>query len=373
MNHALCVSLLAASISMVLLAGCSTTASKTAAAPPGSCQVYIASGGTNQIIRYELEMKTGNLLSLPAVDLPGSPGPLAVDPTQRRLYAGLRNSKAVAVYHISGADGSLERIGATPIVANPVYLSIDRSNRYLLTADYGANLAATYALKPDGAVSEQPIVKLDLPKNPHSIVADASNQFVFVPTCGADQVLQFKLEPDGKLTPNAPPSVATQPVDGPRHPAFHPTLPYFYVVNEKSSSVTAYQFDRAGGTIKPMQTLSTLPPHSIVKNTCADIHITPNGKFLYCSNRGHDSIAGYSIDPPTGKLTALGQTPTEKTPRAFQIDPTGKFLIAAGQGSDKISIYRINTFNGALQTIGSYPAGKGPAWVLILNPRNPGD
>jgi 6-phosphogluconolactonase len=130
--------------------------------------------------------------------------------------------------------------------------------------------------------------------------------------------------------------------------------------------VTAFRLDEKAGTLTALETLPTLPPGFKGKNTCADIEVTPDGKYLYASNRGHDSLAGYAIDMASGKLTALGQTPTEKTPREFAIDPSGKYAYAAGQDSGKLASYRIDPGTGKLEALDVYPVGKGPAWVLIV-------
>jgi 6-phosphogluconolactonase len=335
-------------------------------------EVYVAAGGSNQIVRFGLDTATGELAPRPPVELPGSIGPLAVSPDQRRLYAGLRNTKAVASFTIDPAAGDLKPIAVNNVVANPVYLSIDPANRHLFTADYGANLAANYAINPDGSLIPQPITKLDMPKNPHSILTDSTGRYVFVPSCGTDQVMQLKLERDGRMTANNPPSVASRPVDGPRHLIFHPTRRFLYVVNEKSSSVTGYRYDPATGTLAALQTLPTLPEGFTGKNTCADIHVTPDGRYLYASNRGHNSLAAYSINAANGELTPLGQFETEAVPRDFEIDPSGRFIVAAGQNSGKVAVHRIER-DGTLTRLASHDAGKGPAWVLILNLNRSGD
>jgi 6-phosphogluconolactonase len=187
-----------------------------------------------------------------------------------------------------------------------------------------------------------------------------------VPNTGADKVLQFKFDPaTGKLSPNSPAELATGTNTGPRHFWFHPSRNYVYFVNEKGSSVTCCRLDTQAGTLSAFQTIPTLPADFAGNNTCAHIETTPDGKYLYASNRGHDSLAVFSVDPSTGRLTAMGQQPTEKTPRAFAIDPSGRYLFAAGQASNQLASYRIGD-DGRLQPLNVIPIGKGPAWVQIV-------
>jgi 6-phosphogluconolactonase len=256
----------------------------------------------------------------------------------------------------------------TPVVDNPVYLATDKQGRYLLTAYYGAAKAAIYPIKSDGTIGSQSTSLVETDKNPHSIQADPSSKYIFVPNTGADKVLQFKFDATtGKLSPNSPAELATGTGTGPRHFWFHPKANFVYFVNEKGSSVTCCRLDAQSGTLAAFQTISTLPSEFSGNNTCAHIECTPDGKYLYASNRGHDSIACYAVDIATGKLTSLGQQPTEKTPRAFAIDPSGRYLLSAGQGSDRVASYRIGP-DGRLQPLGVYPAGKSPAWVQFGGP-----
>jgi 6-phosphogluconolactonase len=153
---------------------------------------------------------------------------------------------------------------------------------------------------------------------------------------------------------------------GPRHYCYHPTLDCVYFDNEQASSVTAYHLNPATGTLASFQTLSTLPADFEGQNTCAQIHITPSGKYLYAANRGHDSVACFVVDMASGRLTGLGQQPSEPIPRTFGIDPQGRYLFAAGQGSGRLAAYRIDAQTGALQPLETYEVGKRPMWVMVL-------
>jgi 6-phosphogluconolactonase len=188
----------------------------------------------------------------------------------------------------------------------------------------------------------------------HSVMLDRANRFAFSCDLGTDKVMVYRFDPRmGALSPNAPPSISMKPGAGPRHLAFHPRRPFVYVLNELDSTVTALAHDPARGTLRELQTLSALPREFTGANTGADIHCTPDGRFLYCSNRGHDSLAAFVVDARTGTLRSVGHTPSGgKTPRNFVIDPTGRFLIVANQQSDNVVTLRLDPRTGALRPTG---------------------
>jgi 6-phosphogluconolactonase len=168
--------------------------------------------------------------------------------------------------------------------------------------------------------------------------------------------------------------VTTAEGAGPRHFFFHPTLSVVYFVNEKNSSVTAYRLNSETGKLETLQSISTLPDTFAERasNTCADIEITPCGRFLYASNRGHDSLAGYAVDPESGRLTMLGTFATEQTPRSFNIHPNGRFLLSAGQGNGRLATYRIDNDSGKLIPLETFEVGPDPAWIqVVTRPESP--
>jgi 6-phosphogluconolactonase len=200
---------------------------------------------------------------------------------------------------------------------------------------------------------------------------DPSNQFAFVPHIdnrgGPNAIFQFKFDPDtGHLTPNSPDRVDQPPGTGPRHFCFHPNLDILYFSNEQGSSVSGYNLDTANGTLSGFQTLSALPAGYQESNTCSQIQMSPSGKFLYAPNRGHNSIAAFSVDE-SGQLTPIGQVPTEDRPSAFSLDPQGKFVYGAGSETNKLASYRINPDTGELTPMEVYDVGKRPMWVLITD------
>lgn len=329
--------------------------------------VYVSVGDEKKLATYAMDPDSGELTPSEMIALGGAPGSLGVDEDQRNLYAALRSNMSIQGLAINSKSGALTSQETIKAVENPVYVIPDINRRYLLTAYYGADKIAFYPINENGTLKAEASQIVATGRNPHSIRMDPSNRFVFVPNTGADTILQFKFDSEkGTVTPNDPPSIRTETGAGPRHFTFHPNGKFVYVVNEKNSSTTAYSFDESKGTLETLQTLPTLPADFTGKNTCADIEITPDGKYLYSSNRGHDSLAGYQIDPTTGRMTSIGHTPTEKTPREFAIDPSGKFVFSCGQASGKMIAYRLDSATGKLNPLKTYDVGKGPAWVLVL-------
>ncbi|MBM3242912.1 lactonase family protein [Candidatus Poribacteria bacterium] len=331
-------------------------------------QVYVSIAGENKISIFKMNPDTGKLLFQNDVAVSGGPGPLAVDPRCRFLYAGIRSTCQISSFHIDHSTGGLSLIRTISLDSDPCYIITDGKGKFLLSAYYGAGKVAVHPIGEDGAVGNSPIEWISTAEHAHCIQTDASNKFAFVPhTVEPNCIFQFNFDENtGKLTPNAIPKVTPEEKVGPRHFCFHPSKDIVYVSNEQDSSVTAYNFDQSAGTLTAFQTISTLPEDYDGENTCAQIHLTPSGKFLYVSNRGHNSIAGFSTDDATGQLVSLGQQPTEPTPRAFTIDPTGNFLFAGGQGSGKLASYRINQQTGELKPLETYAVGKNPMWVLII-------
>jgi len=327
--------------------------------------VYISLAGENKISIFTMDPGTGQLQLKEDAVLSSGPAPLAIDPEKRFLYAGQRATREISSFRIDQSTGGLRLIRTISIEADSCYLRTDRKGKFLLSAYYGGGLAAVHRIGEDGAAEMPPLEWRATAPKAHSIQTDPSNKFVFVPHVGeSNAIFQFEFDENtGHLTPNAVPRVEPEERVGPRHYVFHPHEDRVYCVNEQGCSVTAYRFDSSAGTLEAFQTISTLPEDFAGENSCAQIHIAPSGKSLYASNRGHDSIACFAIDAATGELTAIGQQPTEETPRAFNLDPEGKFLFAAGLGSGRLASYRIDE-EGALQPLEVHDVGQNPMWVL---------
>lgn len=330
---------------------------------------YVLSGGENKLLLFDVDGTSGALVLRTEVALAGAPGPLAVDPTQGYLYIGLRSNKEVASFRINADDGALTEFGPrVTLEADPCYLATDKTGRWLLAASYSGGRAFVHPINDDKTVDAAVAFSVQTEPCAHCIETDPTNRFTFLPHVADSNVIyQYRFdERSGQLTPNAPAHIKPAPGVGPRHYVYHPEKAIVYFSNEQEGSVTAYHLDREQGTLVSFQSLSTLPTDFIGENTCAQIHIHPRGRFLYVSNRGHDSIACFGVDPETGLLTALGQQPTEPIPRAFNLDPTGNFLYVTGQGSGHLTAYRIDQETGLLQEFARYPVGERPMWVTVL-------
>jgi 6-phosphogluconolactonase len=250
----------------------------------------------------------------------------------------------------------------------------------MLFAYYQGGGAAVYHLGTDGTVGTPSQEWLATDTGAHAIATDPSNRFAFVPHIarvqdnvleppknipGPNVIMQFRFDAQtGRLAPNAPLRVEQPDLVGPRHYCFHPNLDIVYFSNEQGCSVTAYRLDRATGALSAAQTIATLPAGFTARNTCSQIHLTPSGRFLYVGNRGHNSIAGFAVDPASGHLTPAGQVATEAVPSAFCVDPTGNFVFAAGTASGRLASYRINTDTGALTPLATEAVGQRPAALL---------
>jgi 6-phosphogluconolactonase len=338
----------------------------TAMSLPADTFVYVSMAPEQKIQVYRLDPKEGKLAAVEAVGVEGSPGSLAVDPQKKFLFASLRTNSTLASFRIDPATGKLKLIGtaALPKDENAVFVRTDRSGKWLLSASYAAGKVVVHRLKDDGTIETPPVQTITTEKTAHCIAADRENRFIFVPHVAANAVYQFRFDAkEGKLT-DAGKAPGGADKAGPRHLAFHPTQSMAFTSDESGSSITAYRYDDKTG-LKAVQTLSTLPADFKEKNTTAEVKVHPNGKYVWVSNRGQDSLAGFAIDD-SGKLTGLGQTATEKTPRSFEIDPDGKYLLAAGEGSGKLAVYKIDADTGKLTRLHTEDVGKSLTWVMAV-------
>ena len=330
--------------------------------------VYLSIAGENRIAIYTLDTASGAIDLQEDVAVSGSPGPLALSPCGDYLYAGLRSSREIASFHVDASTRHLTHLRTIQLDADTCYIAPDKTGRFLLSAYYGAGKVTVHAIGGDKTVQGEPIQTVETAPHAHCIETDASNRFVYVPhTMPRNAIYQFHFDEEtGRLTENPVGHLSPKEPIGPRHYCLDAHKPLLYCSDEQGSSASVYAVDETEGSLSHLQTLSTLPADFEGDNTCAQIHITPNGKFLYVTNRGHDSIAGFAIDEESGQLTAIGHQLTEPTPRVFNIDETGSLLFAGGQGSGKLATYRIDGGSGELSPLAIYAVGESPMWVLFL-------
>ena len=332
--------------------------------------LYLSCKDGKQLVVYNVDPETGQLKEIQSLELPGEPGPITLTDDGQHLYAALRNPSRVVPMSRDTTTGQVALLTPTTVPDFPTYLDIDATGKFAITASYGPGKVHTFAINADASLIEAPVQTTETEKTAHACLIDPSNRFVYIPHTTPNAIYQFRFDQDtGKLSPIQPIIVKgggkpNQPA-GPRHYTYHPTLDIVYVVNELDSSVSAYSWDKQGGALTRFQSLTTLPANFSERNTCADIHITPNGKFLYASNRGHNSIAAYKIDKE-GLISFIDWFETEPIPREFAIDNNGQYLYSAGLRSHKLAAYAIDQNTGRLSRIGNYDTPEGPIWVEVV-------
>jgi 6-phosphogluconolactonase len=297
-----------------------------------------------------------------------NPSFLAVDPQGERLYAvgevsdfGGGQAGAVSAFQIDEKTGHLTLLNAQPSGGKgPCHLCLDHSGKCLLVANYGSGSIAGYALKSNGEIGQQGSViqhhgssiNAQRQEGPHAhfITTDPKNRFALTCDLGLDKVLVYQLNAaKGDLTANDPAFCSVKPGSGPRHLVFHPSGRFVYVINEMGSSLSAFEYDAARGSLKEFQTISTLPSEFKGNNTCAEVQVDPSGKFVYASNRGHNSIAVFAVNESNGRLSFLECHPSGgKTPRHFALAPGGKWLLAENQDSDNVVVFPVDPVTGRL-------------------------
>jgi 6-phosphogluconolactonase (cycloisomerase 2 family) len=311
-------------------------------------------------------------------DLP-NPSWLTLGPGGRVLYVAHGDGTAAAAYAIDGASGLLRPLGHRATGgANGVRLGLDGSGRFLVCANYGTGTVAALPIEADGALG--PVADLvplegtpgphrtqQTSAHPHDIAFDPRGRFFLVPDKGLDRVFVFRVDPGrGSLVPGTPPSVVTRRGAGPRHAAFHPTGPHAYVLNELDSTLTTYRFDAETGALEPRHVVTTVPPSHTGDNTTSEIGIAPSGRFVYASNRGHDSVTIFRVDEASGEPTPIGWEPTRgHTPRFFTLDGAGTRLYAANQDSDTIVEFRVDPRAGTLAATGQVVAVGSPSSIVF--------
>jgi 6-phosphogluconolactonase len=352
--------------------------------------VYVSNATDGTISTYELAEQTGKLTPGATVTAGDNVAPMAVSPNHRYLYANVDSpTHAVQTFAIDPANGALKKISQSPTGHPMAYISLDKTGNYLFASSYDDDVV-TVAPIHHGVVADQPTQTLKTDRNTHSVHVDNSNRFLFAQTLGGAKVFQYRFDAQtGKITPNDPAALDVPAGLGPRHIAFSPDNRYVYVLDELQNKVITYSLDPATGQLTQQTITSALPadttlvpgaprfvrnptpaqrPHADTSNDiwAADIHITPDGKYLYTSERTHSTLSALKVDKASGGLTLVGTYPTEKQPRGFAITPDGKYLICAGEKSDRLSVFDIDAATGALKLNGRYPVGQDANWVEVV-------
>jgi 6-phosphogluconolactonase len=357
--------------------------------------VYVSNAQDGNIDAYVMDTGTGALTPIGKAEAAKLVMPMTVSPSKKYLYAVIRSQPTrVLTYAIDPGTGALTQKASAPLPDSMPYVSTDHTGRYLFTASYGGDKLAVSPIGENELVEAEAIQVIATGRNAHAILPDRSNKFVYATTLGANQVLQFVFDSKtGKLTANEPAAVSPEAGHGPRHMAFSPDNKNLYVLNELSGHVTQYAIDTAKGTLSLVASISSVPPEAGLvwgvpqapagaapapgaaaapkddkpKVWAADIQITPNGKFLYSTERTSNKIALFTVTAETGKLAYVANFATEAQPRGIKIDPSGQYLVASGEKSDRLSVYKIDQGTGKLGEPSRYPVGNGANWVEIVD------
>jgi 6-phosphogluconolactonase len=317
------------------------------------------------IVTFERNPKTGELIRRHETKCPAEPACMNVSHDRKTLFVSFRSTGKLASFRIE-TTGKLSALGAVDGGSDPAYLLPDAQGRFLLAAYYQSNKVTVNRLT-SGVIGEL-IQTIPTAEKAHGIAFNGKNSRAYVSHTGANRIYQFRFNKNsGRLQPNQPAFVSTPQTDHPRHITLHPSERWAYTSNEAGDSLGLFSIDPKSGTLRAIQTVSSIPSDfDGSKNATARCEMTPNGRFVYVANRGHDSIACFSIDPKTGRATSLGQIATEKTPRSFSIDPAGKYLYAAGQSTGKIATFQIQK-DGRLKRIATHNSGPMSWWVQAVD------
>ncbi|MFT4274682.1 MAG: beta-propeller fold lactonase family protein [Pantoea sp.] len=357
--------------------------------------VYVSNGDSGTVTAYTLDKAQRQLKPLGEYPTGLKSMPMAVSSDKKTLYVSVRSQPYhVSAWHIQ-ADGTLSHFADTPLPEAMAYLALDKSGRFLLSSSYGGDLFSVNRIASDGKVESAPVQVVHTGKRAHSIQTDPSNQFLFVPLLGADQLLQYRFDShSGKVTPNIPSFVNIQreAATGPRHFVFAPQrdeqgAQNMYLLTEMAGNISRLTLNQDGtmteheatpsldpaiarnmqrGEARPLTGDDDLPKSAKPRLWQADIHITPNGRFLYSTERTSSNITAFRVSPVDGRLTLINSTKTETQPRGFAIDNSGRYLIESGQKSTQVALYAIDQNTGKLSLIERVPTGKGANWVTIV-------
>ena len=329
---------------------------------------------------YRVDSQTGAWTSVQHLGNLVNPSFLVLSRDQRYLYSVHGDETYASSFSVDSQSGLLTPLNRAKTGGrNGVYQAIDPNGRFMLVANYSTGNVGVMPLREDGTLGD-PVHVVALQgqpgphrieqtsSHPHQVVFDPAGRFVMVPDKGLDRIFVFRFDPaSGKLTPTEQGSVAALPGSGPRHAAFHPTLPILWVINEISNTVVTYYLEAEHGGLRPVQILPSLPSTYVGENTGSAIAVSPGGRFVYCSNRTHDSIAIFAAEPETGLLTSIGWVPSQgRIPRFIGLDPWGRFLYAGNEQSDTVVSWRVDSATGLLTPTGQVVRNASPATIAFI-------
>lgn len=342
-------------------------------AQPASFLVHVSSSESRQIHAFVLDAQAGSLESIEVVEVPGSGAPtrgnipLAWGRDGKVLYAHVRADPfPLSAFALEPACGKLRLLESVALPVPMAYLSVTRGGRFLLGASYDGALLTVNRIETDGRIRIPCLQTLPTPPKAHCIIEAPFGGFVYATSVDGEVILAYRLDEASGRLEAMPAATPARPGSGPRHLAFHPTLDRLYCVNEQAGSLAAYSVDRASGALRELQYESLVPPGFSGRAMGADIHLTPDGAFVYASVRKTDAISAFRIDPATGMISSAGAFEVEAYPRGFAIAPDGRFLLCAGQESNRVSVFAIHPATGGLALVGRHAVGVRPSWIEIV-------
>ena len=350
----------------------SATANALRSARGSEWTVYVANADSAEIAILALDRSSGALREVDRFATGGKVMPLAVRPDRHVLYASIRSEPLrVLSLAIDPASGRLSPIGSAPLPASMCWISTDATGRFLLSASYGNSVVAVSPIGDDGVARDaRQVVATD--EKAHAFQVAPDNRFALATCLGGGVVRQFRFDAtSGSVADNDPPAWRARSGAGPRHFVFHPHAPFVYLLSELDATVEALAFDRVRGTLQSTGCVVPLLPPNFTGGEpwAADLHCTPDGRFLYASERRSSTLSSFAIDAPSGALAPIERIATEAEPRGFALSPDGRFLVAVGQASHRLSLYAIDAASGALAKLDERAIGRNPNWVEIVDLR----
>ncbi|HJZ64824.1 MAG TPA: lactonase family protein [Candidatus Acidoferrum sp.] len=343
---------------------------------------YTTKTQSKGIYMFRYDAANGKMTALGLAAETPDPSFVAIHPSGKFLYAVNEGGKSsfVTSFSLDAKTGKLAQLNQVPSLGeDPCYITFDQSGKYILVANYTSGTLAVFPILPDGKIGEKTYLNQDTgslgpikdrQEGPHAhwIETSADNRYALAADLGLDQIAIFQFDAGkGALGPHIPPSAVLKAGSGPRHAIFSPNGKFLFVVSELSSTATSFSFDPKTGDLKQVNTASTLPPEFSGRNDVAEVAVHPNGRYLYVSNRGMDSIALFAIDPKKGTLSPRGTVPTGgKEPRHFTLDPAGNFMFVENQLSDTIVVFHVDALSGELTPTGDTLSVPSPVCLKFI-------